>query len=275
MKQVEIVVLGCGFTGSRVAERFLLRGMRVILTTRNPEKLASLRERGAEVVEWDAAAPEPLPIPNGAVVLHSIPSVLVDGQYTDPTPRLLQALRGIPSRFVYLSTTGVYGRARDVDDRTPVQPASPREHVRVEAEEMVASGPWSTLILRPAAIYGRGRGIHVSMADGKYGFTGDGANFVSRIHVEDLAAHCEAALQSDLTGAYPVADEHPCTAREIAQFCAELLGVPMPRSVSVESVHDTRRADRRVDGRAIRNLLGIALRYSSYRTGIPAALSQE
>jgi hypothetical protein len=48
----------------------------------------------------------------------------------------------------------------------------------------------------------------------------------------------------------------------------------MPVFVPIESVHDTRRADRRVDGSTIRKLLGIQLRFPSYRTGIPASLVQ-
>jgi nucleoside-diphosphate-sugar epimerase len=109
------------------------------------------------------------------------------------------------------------------------------------------------------------------MARGDFRLVGDGSNFVSRIHVDDLAAHAEAALMSDVTGAYPVADEEPCQSREIAQFCAGLLGLPMPSTVDTEDVHDTRRADRRVDGRAIRKLLGITLSYPSYRVGVPAS----
>jgi nucleoside-diphosphate-sugar epimerase len=191
-------------------------------------------------------------------VLYSIPSLI---------PEVLEALAGRAARMVYLSTTGVYGGARDVDENTPIG-----EHARVEAERAIASGPWPALILRPAAIYGPGRGIQVSMARGEFRLVGDGSNFVSRIHVDDLAAHCEAALVSDLTGAYPVADEEPCASREIAGFCATLLGLPMPLSVSAEEVHETRRADRRVDGSAIRKLLGITLLYPSYKVGIPASL---
>ena len=36
---------------------------------------------------------------------------------------------------------------------------------------------------------------------------------------------------------------------------------------------DTRRANRRVDGTAIRRALGLSLRYPSYREGIVASLS--
>lgn len=272
MKAVDIVIVGCGFTGSRVASRLLSAGARVLITVRNPENAAALKRQGAEVFAWDAANPRPLPIPEGAALLHSVPSLEVSSQPTDPTPALLAALRGTPSRIVYLSTTGVYGTVRDVDYRTPANPQSSREQVRVDAETAVAAGPWSSLILRPAAIYGPGRGIHVSMARGEYNLVGGGQNFVSRIHVDDLASHVEAGLLSGVTGAYPVADEHPCCAWEIAEFCAKLLNVPMPGTVRAEDVHHTRRADRRVDGSEIRRLLGVPLRFPSYHSGIPASL---
>jgi nucleoside-diphosphate-sugar epimerase len=274
MKQVNAVIAGAGYTGSRVASRLLAGGARVIVTVRNPETAGELRRQGAEVVAWNASEPTPLRIPDGALVLHSIPSLSAGGRLVDPTPALLNAFRGTPARIVYLSTTGVYGPTRDVDHCTPVHPVSERERVRVHAEHSVADCPWSTLILRPAAIYGPGRGIQVSMARQEYKLVGDGTNFVSRIHVDDLAAQAEAGLRSSVTGAYPVADDHPCPAREIAEYCAHLLQVPMPPSIDAAGVHDTRRADRRVDGSEIRRLLGVALRYPSYRSGIPASLQE-
>lgn len=110
------------------------------------------------------------------------------------------------------------------------------------------------------------------MQEGKWKIGGDGSNFVSRIHVDDLATHALAALTSDVTGAWPVADEEPCTTIEITRFCCDLLGLPIPESVASGSLDETRRTDRRVDGRAIRARLGITLEYPSYRTGIPASL---
>jgi nucleoside-diphosphate-sugar epimerase len=84
--------------------------------------------------------------------------------------------------------------------------------------------------------------------------------------VDDLAAHVEAGLLSDITGAYPVADDEPCTSREIAEFCAKLLDLPMPPEQA-----KTFSTSRRVDGSAIRRALGITLRYPSYRVGVPAS----
>lgn len=236
---MDVLILGCGFTGSRVAARFRARGARVIATSRSVP------------LEKVAAALRP-----GTLVLHSVPPAgNVD----------LRLLRGIAVRLVYLSSTAVYGAAQFVDDNTPVDPSSERARARLQAEREAADGPWSTLILRPAAIYGPGRGAHVSLARGEYRA---GDNFISRIHVEDLAAHVEAGLLSAVTGAWPVADEEPCTSREMAEFCARLLGLPPPPPGAPGRIT----SNRRVDGSAIRRALGITLRYPSYRTGIPAAL---
>lgn len=245
-----ILILGCGFTGERVARRMLAQGVRVVGTSRNPARLVGIEAIRVEDV--------PRVIERGCLVLHSIPP--------EGAPEIARVLGDAPSRVVYLSTTGVYGSAQIVNETTPVDGSGERARVRLDAERQIAAGPWSTLVLRPAAIYGPGRGVQESVRRGTYPST---ENFISRIHVDDLAAHCEAALLSDLTGAYPVADEEPCTSREIAEFCSHLIGVPLPeRPVAAPRIF----GDRRVDGSAIRRLLGVTLRYPSYRTGIPACL---
>ena len=252
-----ILILGCGFTGQRVARRFLARGCHVIATTRTPARLASLTQLGATVITLEGLAAHLHP---GVLVLHSIPP---------PEPaHLLDTLGAAPARVVYLSTTAVYGAATHVDASTPFDPQSARARPRLAAEQRIAAGPWSSLILRPAAIYGPGRGVQESLPRGAY-YAGD--NYVSRIYVDDLAAHAEAALLSDLKGAYPVADEEPCTTREIAEFCARLLRLA-PHATQHGRQPARTTSNRRVDGSAIRRALGITLAYPSYRTGIPASL---
>jgi nucleoside-diphosphate-sugar epimerase len=131
------------------------------------------------------------------------------------------------------------------------------------------------MILRPAAIYGPGRGVHESMRRGTFRLPGDGARFISRVHVEDLAALARAALLSGHTGAWPVADEEPCRSLEICRFVSDLTGLPKPEPAPPGSVSVTLRNNRRVDGRAVVRLLGVRLRHASYRIGIPACLEAE
>lgn len=256
---MDVLILGCGYTGQRVARRLLARGARVTATTRNPQRLAGL---GAVII---GVIDLPKHVRPGMLVLHSIPP---DG------PRdLLDPLRGRVARVVYLSSTAVYGGATLVDETTPVDWATKRARARLEVERAIAEGPWSSLVLRPAAIYGPGRGVQESIQRGEHSLSD---RFVSRIHVDDLAAHAEAALLSEIDGAYPVADEEPCTSLEIAEFCARLLNLALSRAGDERAERVPRFANnRRVDGSAIRRALGITLTYPSYRVGVPAALSSE
>ena len=275
-----VLILGCGYTGRRVALEMLSRNARVIATTTDPLKSRGLQAAGAQLVKVDFFEPETLAalreeLPRGTSVLLSVPTLRGSNGLFDPTPRLLEALGNRPSRVVYLSTTGVYGKSREVDETTVVAPVTERQRLRVKAEAAVAGGRWLALILRPAAIYGPGRGVHIAMREGRFKLVGDGGNWVSRIHVDDLAQHVVAALGSELTGAFPVADEDPCSSGEIAAFCAKLLELPMPASTTKSDVDETRRSDRRVDGGAVRRALGVRLRYPSYKSGIPASLAAE
>lgn len=213
--------------------------------------------RGASVTATNSKT-KTFEVARGCLVLHSVPP--------EGSRGLVEKLGDAPARVVYLSTTGVYGAARFVDESTGVAPEKEQQRLRLEEERRVAAGPWSSLILRPAAIYGPGRGVHESL---KRGVCRVDENFVSRIHVDDLAAHVEAGLLSEVSGAYPVADEEPCTSREIAEFCARLLDLPLPFHEQAKA----RSTGRRVDGSAIRRALGITLRYPSYRVGIPASIS--
>lgn len=211
-------------------------------------------------------------LPEGCLVLHSVPLVEEAGKLSDPTPQLLRPLDGLASRVVYLSTTSVYGAQAEVDARTQPAPRTARERLRVAAEEAVKAGRWSWMILRPAAIYGPGRGIQVSLPRGEFKLAGDGSNWVSRIHVDDLAELACAALLSDAEGAWPVADFEPARSRDVAAFVAELTGSKLPESSPAAHLHSTRQANRRVDGTEVLKLLGVTLQFPSYRIGIPKSL---
>ncbi len=251
----DILIVGAGFTGSRVAGILRSEGHRVVTTHRQPMP-------DSMVLNLPNTAPLTALAGHGWLVLWSVPAV--DG---------IGALAGKAARIVYLSTTGVYGAQRVVDERTCPAPETERAKPRLAAERQVQTGRWASCILRPAAIYGPGRGAQESIRQGRWRIAGEGLNYTSRIHVDDLAALSAAALTSDLTGAWPVADLEPSTNIEITRFCCDLLQLPLPSSARVDEVDETRRADRRVDGRAICAKLGVTLRYPSYRIGVPAALA--
>lgn len=272
------LILGCGYVGARVAARLLERGDRVLATTRRPETMAALARRGAEFIGLEAGDARALALlreatrePGSRVLLSIPPAVAACGR--DEAALVLAACGDPPSRVVYLSSTSVYGLAEAVDERTAPAPSDAAGEARLRAEIEAAAGPWSTLVLRAAAIYGPGRGLHVALRTGARPRVADPDRVVSRVHLDDLASICLAALASDLAGAFPVADEEPATAREVASFCGGL-GLPPLRAAGAPAEAAGRRG-RWVNGRAVLARLGVTPSHLSYRSGIPAALAEE
>ena len=273
MSPSDVLILGCGFTGQRVARKLISRGVRVLCTNRDGSKLEGAETLKLEATDAGSLADLHGHLREGMLVLYSIPSVKVGDKLTDPAEDICHVLTSCrPRRMVYLSTTGVYGGTRFVDEHTPPAPNTERALLRIDAERAVSRGPWSSLILRPAAIYGPGRGVHTAVRAGHFQIPHDTQRMTSRIHVDDLAEQAMRALLSEITGAFPIADEEPASSLAVARLSAELLGVALPPASNDEELSETRRADRRVDGSAIRRALNLSLQYPSYRQGIPACL---
>lgn len=255
-----VIILGLGFTGKRVARRLLARGLPVSAAVRGVERFAAMADKGLKMAEMNTDGSPPVSFEKKAVLFHSIPPL---------PPAENVGLRALivalePARIVYISSTGVYGDQTIVDENTPAQPCDDRGRARIGEERWISSGPWSSLILRAAAIYGPGRGVHSATRAGKPPRSA-GSGVVSRIHVDDLAALADAALFSGLQGAWPVADDAPCASAEIIAWCR---GAPEEPAANQAS-------GRSVDGTKIRRLLNVELVYQSWRTGVPASLAEE
>ncbi len=276
-----VLVLGCGYTAGRVARRLLAHGERVVAVARDLDGMAAVALQGGKIVATDVsevrsrrALARQVPGADELRVLHSIPPLGSDARGPDALGETLRALGRRVSRLVYLSSTRVYGRAQVVDAGTPAIPEDDAGRRRLEGERRATEGPWPTLVLRPAAIYGPHRGLHVALQRGQLGRVRDPDRVVSRVYVDDLAALAEAALFSEAVGEMPVADDLPATAREIATFCEEL-GLPGLPAAAACSASPGEERGRRVDGVAIRKLLSQPSICPSYRVGIPMALAEE
>ncbi len=264
---VPLVVLGCGFTGVEAARFALGDGRRVLASTRTPARAVELAALGIEArvaPRLDAAAVTAL-VPVGADVLITFPP---DGI----TDAAIAGALGVARAIVYISSTAVYGDASgSIDESVPVDPAAPRAAARLAAEE--AYRAHGGLILRAAAIYGPGRGLHVRLARGEHRLAGDGRAVVSRIHVTDLARLALGALDRGPRGAvFNAADATPAPQIEVITWLVSRLGVPMPPSAEAESLHETLRHDRAIDSARARRVLGVELLYPSYVEGFEACL---
>ena len=157
-----ILIIGCGDIGLRVVKQ-LSRSHRVFALTSSPSRLQELREVGATPILGNLDKPETLWRLSGLAqtVIHLAPPQN-QGNRDCRTRNLLRILSqgsNTVRRFIYISTTGVYGnhRGAKVSEATPVSPESERAHRRVDAEHALrlwapANGVALT-ILRVPGIY--------------------------------------------------------------------------------------------------------------------------
>jgi nucleoside-diphosphate-sugar epimerase len=209
-------------------------------------------------------------VPEGTrVVVAFAPDGRTDA---DIAPALAKA------RVVYVSTTGVYGRARGrVDETTATDPEEPRAAERLAAEQ--AFRDHGATVLRAAGIYGPGRGLHRRLMSGEFRIPGAGTNVVSRIHVTDLARFCLAMLgqggEPYRGEAFVVADDAPVPQIEVIRWLCERLGLAMPDRAPIDEVAPTLRHDRSVDNARIKQALSSSLLYPTYREGFEACFAAE
>jgi nucleoside-diphosphate-sugar epimerase len=267
------LVLGAGYTGSRLAERLVREGQRVIVTRRDARAAAAAAEgltrvsASADVcgVVMDLARPQTLAFPVGAIVVCLAPPG------DDPAAEigaLVEAARGA-DRLVYVSSTGVYAPAAGawVDERWPLEPVTRAGKRRVIAERCL---PADAVVLRVAGIHGPGRGLVERVRAGTYRIIGDDRAHVSRIHVVDLVDAIIRAGATSFAGPINIADDDPGPIGEVADTVARALGVPPPPRVAADSVEPEvsgmLTADRRIANARMKQQLGVVLRYPSWRT---------
>ena len=263
-----VVVLGCGYAGAAVARLARERGLRVLAHVRSEVRAAALRAEGFDVVRFAtlnaAAFAQGIPFDARTLVVVAFPP---DGATDAGIAPLLAGAASV----VYISSTGVYGELRGVIDDTTRIPSSPPPAERA-AKILAAEAAYRAVggtVLRCPGIYGRDRGLHVRVVKGEHRIPGDGTRFLSRIHVEDLAQLVLACTaQSARRETFVVGDLEPAPQVEVVRFIAEAYGVPLPPSVPLESVHESLRADRRVDASRALATFGLTLRYPTYRDGM-------
>lgn len=272
-------IVGCGYTGERLARALLADGHRVRATVRSPERLRELETRlpALELRVADLSEPHAVHaalVPDGFVV-WCVPPV-------PGSPAFESAILGeLPPcrRLVYLSSTGVYAPAQGalVDEDFALTPQSEHGVRRLEVETLFRG---RAVILRIAAIYGPGRGVHARISQGDYRIVEPGTTYVSRVHVDDLVSAIRCVAQAPDAGAriFNVADLEPASSAEVADGVADLLGVPRPPRVSPQDASPRALAmlgaDRRVDSSRLRDL-GWVLRYPTWREGTAQAIAEE
>ena len=244
LRVIRVLLIGCGDIALRTAD--LLRGkVRLYGLTRRPEDVPKLRHRGIVPIVADLDRYHSLDRLRAApfAVLHFAPPPS-EGRDDPRTARLIAALtngRIIPQRFVYISTSGVYGDCAGsrVSEARPRKAQTPRARRRVAAEDRLRR--WAKRygvklsILRAPGIYAETRLPLERLKQGTPVLRAEDDVFTNHIHADDLArAIVAAAFRGKPNRVYNVTDDAELKMGGWFDAVADAFRLPRPPRVSWE-----------------------------------------
>jgi len=241
---IRILLIGCGDVALRTAG-LLRHKARLYGLTRRPDDAPKLRAAGIIPIVGDLDRLQTLDRLRAApfAVLHFAPPPS-EGRDDPRTRRLIAALaraRSIPQRFVYISTSGVYGDCAGarVSEMRPRRAQTPRAHRRVAAEDRLRE--WarrygvSLSILRAPGIYTETRLPLERLKHGTPTLAPEDDVFTNHIHADDLARATVAALfRAKPNRAYNVTDDAEMKMGGWFDAVADAFHLPRPPRVSWE-----------------------------------------
>ncbi|WP_224447509.1 SDR family oxidoreductase [Haloprofundus salilacus] len=290
-----VVILGCGYVGLELGRQLTAAGHDAVGVRRSDDGLDAIESAGFEAVRadvTDAASLASVPdadwlvfaASSGGRAADAAREVFVEGQQTalaafferdDP-----------PERYVYTSSTGVYGDHDGdwVDEETEIRPTTEKTRVLAEAERVARETPcehgFDGTVTRFAGLYGPNRYRLERYLEGPVT-----EGYLNMVHRDDAAGTIAYLLETDRgrDEVVLVVDDEPAEKWTFADWLADECGVERPpkrtKQERLEAGDLSEAARRRIltskrCSNARLRELGYEFRYSDYREGYAAAVER-
>ncbi len=236
---MKIVIIGCGYIGSEVAQIGKKRGYYVTATTRNPERLDALSKVSQKSIILkgnDEDELVPLIADNDAIII----TIAADSpeHYESTYLNTAQILRhlalemDLPRHLIYTSSTSVYGdhHGQWVDEASDLLAKSEQAKILIETEKNYLSLQevgWRISLLRLSEIYGPSRELsrRVKQFEGHV-LPGSGEHYTNMIHKVDCGHAIDYALRHHLDGIYNLSDDEHPSRKELYDAIANKFKIP-------------------------------------------------
>lgn len=281
-----VLIAGCGYIGNRLARLLQAQDYRVTGLVRTRASVERLQASGvpAICIDLDAAAQCAGDVTGFGTVFYLIPPP-AQGRVDMRIAEFLRSLatKFPPRRFIYISTSAVYGDCQGewITEARSVDPTTARGHRRLDAENRVRS--WSEplgvewVVLRVPGIYGPGKLPLERLRKGTPVLREADSPYTNRIHADDLAGICVAAMHSNHHAAvYNVSDGEPGNMADYFFRVAAAAGLPRPPTVTLAQAQQLLspgmlsflQDSRRLDNRKMLRELGVKLQYPNLDAGL-------
>lgn len=240
-----ILIVGCGDVGQRMLP-ILVKSFKVYVLTSQIEKFDVFRQAGAIPILGNLDNPLTLQRLSqiATTVIHLAPPN-PSGVQDLRTKALIQVLSkgGGVQRFVYISTTGVYGdcQGRQISEVTAVQPQNIRAIRRVDAEKRLrawgAQQGVSVVILRVPGIYAGNRLPVERLQKGTPALAAQEDVYTNHIHADDLARLTTLCIfRGGTQRIFNACDDTELKMADYFDLVADKMQLPRPPRVDKETL---------------------------------------
>ncbi len=244
---MDVAILGCGYVGLELGRQLAAACHDPVGVRRSEAGLAAIRDVGFDALQADVTDADSLsavPDVDAAVFAASSGGRGADAArevYVEGLRTAIEHFGGReepPCRFVYTSSTGVYGDHDGdwVDEETPLDPTTEKTKVLVEAERLARERApdfgMDATVVRFAGLYGPDRYRLLRYLDGPVT-----EGYLNMVHREDAAGIVRFALTDDVAADAEVllaVDDEPVSKWQFADWLADEAGVDHPEKQTVE-----------------------------------------
>jgi nucleoside-diphosphate-sugar epimerase len=266
-----LLIIGCGATGTQLAQVLLDKGHEVTGLKRNPPtSAANFNYFAADITS--AKALEKLD--NDFDVLFFMVSAdsRTEKSYRDIYEAGLDNLLVKFARhpWIFVSSTRVYSQSKGewVDETSIAQADTPTSRLIRQAEQKLTVLNPNNIVVRFSGIYGAGREYLLRMAQQVPSIQQQPSYFTNRIHQQDCVEVLVFLLEQRLAGVtleqcYLASDDNPAPLWDVMAWLAEQMQCQPPR---VKVVGENAGMNKRCCNQRLK-ALGYTFRYPSYQEG--------
>ena len=238
-------IIGCGDIGRRVSALYDNQIIHAIVRSQNSVDSCQHSNIYPSQIDLDTSYTLPREQFNNANVFYFAPPPPT-GQNDPRLEAFLNAVGNLPKRIVLISTTGVYGDSKGkwIDENTPINPKADRAQRRASAEQLLQS--WASnhnkefMILRVPGIYAQDRLPLSRLKKGLAVVNENEAGWTNRIHADDLAQACKAAMNCEKKNQIiNITDGNPSSMTDYFNRVADYAKLPRPPQISMNEAEAT------------------------------------
>ncbi len=282
-----LLIVGCGDIGRRVATLYDTQTINGVVSSQESKKICEQVNITTTIINLDKFySSEQFPALKDLNIFYFAPPPITGK--TDPRfTQFLKVVGSQPKRIVLISTTGVYGDSQGdwIDENTPTSPKVDRAHRRLSAEQSLQQ--WAEenkrefMILRVPGIYAQDRLPLSRLKKGLAVVNESEAGWTNRIHADDLAQACKAAMECEQKNQIiNVTDGNPSSITDYFNHVADYTGLQRPPQISLQEAEETLsegmvsylKESRRIKNDKMLSILKVTLKYPILKSALSIPL---